>query len=598
MKVDKRTALVYNPIDSKIKKRTVQTKLEKISRDVAYDFRSMIANTASRLPEKDYLVYKRGGGLESVTFAGLEERVRALGEAFLEMGLSGERIAVIGETCPEWIITYLATVIIGGVIVPLDRELSPEAICGFIKKVNCKAVVYSHKFSETLEGDNTDLAGLDYRIRYAPEEEEKTDPSRPEKGVSSFLDVLNFGRKLVEDGSERFDDVPVDLEKVCAILFTSGTTGTSKGVMLCQKNLIHVINSSYQCTGFEESDTIVSVLPIHHTYEMSCGILTPLFIGATVCINDSLKYILKNFQLFRPTGLVLVPLFVTTIYKRIWESARKQKKDKFLKGGMALSQALRKVYVDPRKILFKSVQDVFGGRLKRIICGGAPMPADLVAQFDAFGIRLCQGYGVTECAPLISVCPEDDNRPGSVGKPLPGVQVKINVEEEEDGKEIGEILVKGPNVMKGYFDDEQATRETFSGSWLRTGDYGYLDEDGYIFITGRKKNVIVLNNGKNVFPEEIEEYLGKIDLVQECVVVGRKGEDDNIVVTALIYPDFARAKEMDLGDDLNEIGGVIKEKIAELNRSLPSFKQIRGMEMRRVEFEKNTSKKIIRNKIQ
>ena len=570
--------------------------MKKLKRDVAYDLRSMIAHTANRLPEKDYLVYKRRGGLESLDFQGLEERVRALGECFLELGLAGESIAVIGETSPEWIITYLATIIVGSVVVPLDKELSPEAISGFVKRAGCKAFVYSHKFEKMVEENKEAFDGVDYMISFSPEEKEVS-TGRPEKGFSDFLQFINYGRGLVETGFDRYDSVPVDMEKVCAILFTSGTTGTSKGVMLCQKNIIHAINASYQCTGFEESDTVVSVLPIHHTYEMTCGILTPLFIGATVCINDSLKYIVRNFQLFRPTGLVLVPLFVTTVYKRIWETARKSKKEKLLRGSIAVSETLRKVKIDTRSLLFKSVQDVFGGRLKRIICGGAPMPADLVAEFDAFGIKLCQGYGITECAPLISVCPEDDNRPGSVGPAIPGVQVKIDVEEEEDGKEIGEIIVKGPNIMKGYFGDDEATNEVLSGAWFRTGDYGYLDEDGFIFITGRKKNVIVLNNGKNVFPEEIEEYIYKIDLVSECVVIGRKGEDDNVVVTALIYPDFAKAEEQGLGNDLNQIGAVIKEKIAELNRTLPSFKQIRGLEMRRTEFEKNTSKKIVRYKI-
>ncbi len=569
--------------------------MNKLRRDIAYDLRSMIATTARSFPDKDYLVYKRNGGLESLSFAGLEERVRALSEAFYEMGVAGESVAVIGETSPEWIITYLATIICGGVIVPLDKELSRDAVCGFINKVGCKAVIYSHKFSRFFEEGSEDYQSIEYFIPFSPEEREEILDQKPEKGVCNFVDVLNFGRKCIENGAAFYDDFAVDLEKVCAILFTSGTTGTSKGVMLCQKNLIHAINASYQCTGFEESDTIVSVLPIHHTYEMTCGILTPLFLGATVCINDSLKYVVRNFQLFRPTGLVLVPMFVTTVYKRIWETAKKSGKEKLLRGSITASAALRKIKVDPRKILFKSVQDVFGGRLERIICGGAPMPADLVSEFDAFGIKLCQGYGITECAPLISVCPEDDNRAGSVGPAIPGVQVKIDVEEiDEEGREIGEIVVKGPNIMKGYFDDEKATEEVLSGAWFRTGDYGYLDEDGFIYITGRKKNVIVLNNGKNVFPEEIEEYLNKIDLVSECVVIGRTGDDGEVTVTALVYPDFAKADEKGLGSDLNDIAVEIKKSIAELNRCLPSFKQIRGLEMRRSEFEKNTSKKIIR----
>lgn len=569
--------------------------MNKLRRDIAYDLRSMVATTASRFPDKDYLVYKRNGGLESLTYSGFEERVRALSEAFDQMGLAGESIAVIGETAPEWIIAYFATIISGGVIVPLDRELSRDAVCGFIEKVGCKAVVYSHKLARFFEEGSEDYKTVEYFIPFSPEVKEEIVDQKPEKGIVPFVDVLNFGRKCIEEGAEKYDDFAVDLEKVCAILFTSGTTGTSKGVMLCQKNLVHAVNASYQSTGFEESDTVVSVLPIHHTYEMTCGILTPLFVGATVCINDSLKYVVRNFQLFRPTGLILVPMFVTTVYKRIWETAKKSGKDKLLRGSIAASAALRKIKVDPRKLLFKSVQDVFGGRLERIICGGAPMSADLVSEFDAFGIKLCQGYGITECAPLISVCPEDDNRPGSVGPAIPGVEVKIDLEEiDEEGREIGEIMVKGPNIMKGYFGDEKATQEVLSGAWFRTGDYGYLDEDGFIYITGRKKNVIVLHNGKNVFPEEIEEYLYKIDLVSECVVIGRTSEDGEVTVTALVYPDFTKAEEMGLGSDLNLIAGEIKKSIADLNRCLPSFKQIRGLEMRRTEFEKNTSKKIIR----
>ncbi len=560
----------------------------------AFDFRMMIADSASRYFDKEYLVYKCGGGLESVTFGGFEERVRAFSEALFELGLAGKTIAVVGETAPEWIITYLATIISGGVIVPLDKELSREAICGFTNKTDCRAVVFSHKCRHFFEEGREDYKTVDYFVEFTRATEYEVHEDEPQKGFCDFIDFLNFGRRLVREGSDRYESAPVDLEKVCAVLFTSGTTGSSKGVMLSQKNIIHAINGSYRRTGFDETDTVVSVLPIHHTYEMTCGILTPLFIGATVCINDSLKYIVRNFQLFRPTGLVLVPLFVSTVYKKIWETARKGGKEKLLRGSMSVSNVLRKVKIDPRSILFKSVQNVFGGRLKRIICGGAPMPPDLVADFEAFGIKLCQGYGITECAPLISVCTEDDNRAGSVGQPIPGVVAKIDVEEEEDGKLIGEIMVKGPNVMKGYFKDEAATAEVVHGAWFRTGDYGYIDEDGFIYITGRKKNVIVLNNGKNVFPEEIEEYLYKIDLVRECVVIGREDEEKNVVVTALIYPDFDRADEMGVGRDLNDIASAIKEKIADLNRSLPSFKQIRGVEMRRTEFEKNTSKKIIR----
>ena len=563
----------------------------------AFDFRTMIADTAARLPEKDFLVLQHAGTLKKVTFSAFQENVRALCEAFFEMDIAGKSVAVIGETSPQWIETYLAVILAGGVIVPLDKELSAEAVVGFINKVGCTAVVYSEKFATLFDEQAGELEKTLYRISFSQKETDAVSDDAPALGVSDFEQWIAFGKKLVTAGADRYDTNPTDMEKVCAILFTSGTTGTSKGVMLCQKNLISAINGSYCLTQFEEEDVVVSVLPIHHTYEMTCGILTPLFMGATVCINPSLKTVLRSFQQYKPTGLVLVPLFVTTIHKKIWETARKTGKERFLKTGIALSSKMRRFHLDPRRLLFKEVQALFGGRLKRIICGGAAMSPELVAEFEAFGIALCQGYGITECAPLISVCPEKGNRAGSVGVPIPGLAVKIEPEEEEDGKEIGEILVRGPSVMKGYFDDKQATDEVMRDGWFCTGDYGYIDDDGYIFITGRKKNVIVLENGKNVFPEEIEEYLDRIDLVKECVVVGRKGEDGGVLVNALIYPDFALASERGLGEDLSAIGEAIRKDVAALNRTLPSFKQIRGVEMRRTEFEKTTSQKIIRYKI-
>ena len=557
----------------------------------------MIADSAARLPDKDFLVYQYAGALKTVTFSAFQENVRALAEAFFEMGVAGGSVAVIGETSPQWIETYLAAILAGGVIVPLDKELSADAVTGFINKVGCTAVVYSEKFSSLFEEHAKELDQTRFLISFSPKEKDAAPGDRPADGFSDFDTWIALGKRLIADGADRVDQTPTDMEKVCAILFTSGTTGTSKGVMLSQKNLISAINGSYCLTQFEEEDVVVSVLPVHHTYEMTCGILTPLFMGSTVCINPSLKTVLRSFQQYKPTGLVLVPLFVTTIRKKIWETAKKTGKERFLKTGIALSSKMRRFRVDPRRLLFRDVQAIFGGRLKRIICGGAAMPPELVEEFEAFGIALCQGYGITECAPLISVCPEKGNRAGSVGVPIPGLSVKIDPEEEEDGKVIGEILVRGPSVMKGYFGDEEATREVMRGAWFCTGDYGYIDDDGYIFITGRKKNVIVLENGKNVFPEEIEEYLDRIDLIKECVVVGRRGEDGGVLVTALVYPDFALAAERGMGDDLNAIGEEIRREVAALNRTIPSFKQIRGVEMRRTEFEKTTSQKIIRYKI-
>ncbi len=564
----------------------------------ARDLFSLVRESAELYGDKEYLVYKKKNELQSLSFNALSEKVTAMAEAFLKLGFSATPVAVIGETCPEWIITYLAAVSSGNIIVPLDRELARDEIVGFIRKVGCRAVVYTQKYAPYFDGHGEDFEDGTYFVEIAAElpEDYTAELACPAPGHLNFEDLLAFGQAQLDGGDAAVFELEADLEKTAAILFTSGTTGTAKGVMLAHRCLVAAINSSYNMTNFDEDDVIVSVLPVHHTYEMTCGILTPILIGCTVCINDSLKRVVKNFQLYRPTGLVLVPLFVSTLYKKIWETAKKTGKDKLLRGSIRASSLLRKIKIDPRKLLFKSVQEAFGGRLERIICGGAPMEADFVKEFDDFGVALCQGYGITECAPLIAVCPEKANRAGSVGLPVPGLEVRID---KEEGEDYGEIVVKGPNVMQGYYGDEEATRAVLEeDGWFHTGDFGYQDEDGYLYVTGRKKNVIVLDNGKNVFPEEIEEYLEKIDLVCEVAVVGRKNEEGAVTVTAVIYPDFAVAKEMGLEEDLNAIGVELKQKIAELNRSLPAFKQIRGVELRRTEFDKTTTHKIKRYKLE
>lgn len=293
--------------------------------------------------------------------------------------------------------------------------------------------------------------------------------------------------------------------------------------MLSEKNAVAAVNSACEAVDFSADDTIVSVLPIHHTYELCCHIAAINY-GVTVCINDSLKNVLRNFAFFKPTGIILVPLFVNTMYKKIWDTAKKSGKDKKLAAAITASKTMRKVGIDMREKLFKEVREAFGGRLNKIICGGAALNPDYVEKFEEFGINIYEGYGITECSPLISVTPYYAPKRGSVGPCVQSCTAKIDGTAKNDKGFIeGEICVKGENVMLGYYKNEKATEEAFDEEgYYRTGDIGYMDGDGYIYITGRKKSVIVLNNGKNVFPEEIEEYLGNIDSIAESVVVGRK----------------------------------------------------------------------------
>lgn len=578
------------------------------------DLRSLVYDSARLYGDKDYFRYKREGEIHSLSFSDFAEECRRLTSALFEMGLSGKRIAVIGETTPEWVITYLATVNCGGVIVPLDRELQHEEILGFINKAKCEAVFHSPAFTEAFENSRAALAGVRYFVEL-PSNKKKYAPSHPyaeegdesnvkpvlrpqfplNEGFLPFAATTLRGKVLLDCGDTAADDYEFDLDRMCAIIFTSGTTGTSKGVMLSQRNLVSAINSSHHSTEFSYDDVLVSVLPTHHTYEMTCGILTPLLLGATVCINESLKTVLKSLLLYRPTALVLVPLYVSTIYKKIWDTAEKQGKKKTLETALKASGTTMKFGLDLRKVLFSSVRAAFGGRLKMIVCGGAPLNPDFVPRFDEFGISIVEGYGITECAPLISVNPAFAKKYHSVGPAVNGLDSRID-EPDENG--IGEICVKGPNVMLGYYEDQDATDAVIDeNGWFHTGDCGYIDEDGYIFITGRQKNVIVLNNGKNVFPEEIEEHLSDIDIIRECVIVGRENEEGQTVgLTALIFPDFDRAKERGL-DDILAVTEAIKKEVGILNRTLPGFKQIRGIEIRQTEFVKTTTKKIKRHKV-
>jgi long-chain acyl-CoA synthetase len=366
--------------------------------------------------------------------------------------------------------------------------------------------------------------------------------------------------------------------------------------MLSQRNIVFCAIQSSKLVDISSEDVLVSVLPLYHTYEMTGGILIALRNGCTICLNDSIANSLRDFKHYRPTMLALVPLFVSTIYKRILDTAEKKGASKSLALAVSTSKYLRLVGLDVRRRLFGEVLSALGGRIRTIICGGAALNPDLVARFEEFGISLKQGYGITECAPIISVVPYNVNRPSSCGIPIDGMQVMIDREKASD--ETGEIMVKGDNVMLGYYKNKQATDEVLTPrGWFYTGDCGYTDKDGFLYITGRRKNVIVLNNGKNVFPEEIEEYLERVPLISDSIVVGRKTDDgDTIQLTAVIYPDYEKAAEKNLIKD-DEILTFFRENIIKLNKTLVLYKQIRNIEIRKTPFPKTSTQKIKRHKV-
>ena len=522
---------------------------------------------------------------ETISYADFAAEIKAIAAGLDRVGLAGKRIAVIGETSHQWVASYFATVATGGAIIPMDKELAIEEIEGFLSGVDAEAIFYAGSFNEKIAHAIEAHPTLRVFIPFEPAEGTENEKILP------HAKLIELGKEALADGYALPERNGKDL---AVMLFTSGTTGTSKCVMLCEHNIIATANAACASVNFNSEDRTLSVLPLHHTYEMTIMVASLIY-GLQIGINDSLRNLMRNIAEVKPTAMILVPLFVNTIYKRIWDSAKKRGKDKLLRRMIPVSNAMKKVGLDLRRKLFKSVLDAFGGELRKIICGGAPLNPEMVKNFYSFGIQICEGYGITECSPLISVSPYFAQRRGSVGPAVPCCEARIADGAMGDkGFEEGEIQVKGENVMLGYYNNDEANAGAFTeDGWYRTGDVGYMDKDGYIYITGRLKSVIVLENGKNVFPEEIEEYLEAIEEIAECVVVGRKGEDGETVnLTAVVYPNRDLFPE---GTANEEIHKVIYGKILELNKKVATFKKIKDLEIRDEEFEKTTSRKIKRH---
>ncbi len=552
---------------------------------IFYDsLRHMVQVTAEKYRDKVLFDYLEGGEKKQWTYSKFAHAVESFGTALSLCGLSGKRIAVIGETHPAYLTTYIATVSTNSVIVPMDKELALSEIAAFFRHAEVDAVVYSATFNESI-GKSEEFDFLPCRIPIAPTAEYV----RSETCIS-FDDMVALGSEAIAGGNRTYAETEIDMEACCTLLFTSGTTGTSKGVMLSNMNLVSALNASTHSMAYGDTCTFVSVLPIHHTYEMMCGQLGVVAIGGSMLINDSIKHVMKNFAEYKPNTLILVPLFLETMHKRIFDEIRRRGMEKKVKLGMKLVTAALNVGIDLRKKVFGDITAAFGGNLTSIVCGGAPINPQIIKDFYLFGITVLEGYGITECSPLVAVNSPGKVRFHSVGKTVYGCEAKIDLDE---GQKTGEILVKGKNVMLGYYKDPAATAQVFTDDgYFRTGDVGYMDKDGYIFITGRKKNVIILSNGKNVFPEELEEYLSRVPFITESVVLGRKSGNAETMITAIVVPDLENPELA--GKTPGAIYDTVKAAINDINKRLPSFKHITNIEIRNEAFEKNTSHKIKR----
>ncbi len=521
-----------------------------------------------------------GDAVESVTYREFVRRTRAIGSQLRKMGFADKHIALTGENSYKWITVYLAVINSPGAYVPVDKELPFEDIVRIVNDSDSEILFYSKKFEKDLRENTDKFPNIKYYISLDSDEESEN--------FLSYDKLVERGEALLDSGYTEYLDNVNDTSEMRLLVYTSGTTGLAKGVMLSEDNIVSCIYHGLRVETIYE--TCLSVLPYHHTYEAVIGLLVSLHHHSTICINDSLRNTLKNLQEFKPEYIFLVPAFADSFYGRIWATAEKSGKDKMLKVLIKVSNGLLKIGIDMRRTLFKSVLSAFGGELKQIVAGGAPIRPEIGALFNSIGIPLINGYGITECSPLVSVNRLDDNILESVGYPLPCAQVRID--EPVDG--IGEICVKSPTVMLGYYKKPEETAKVIKDGWFFTGDYGKIDEEGRIYITGRKKNIIVLTNGKNVYPEEIEEYIMNSQLVNEVVVYSEKNEDgEEIALCAEVFPNFDKLK----ASGIEDIEGAVKAEVKKACSVLPSYKHIKTVTIRDTEFEKTTSKKIKRNTV-
>lgn len=533
-----------------------------------------------------YEKMKKGQPYESIRYKEMLEMMNGMGTALIDLGLKDKRIAVIGANSHKWAISYLGTVCGTGTVVPFDKELPATTLEDLVEQSEVSAVIFDKKYENVfVEIKKNPNNNLDVLINMQAEEDS-------DKSLS-WDNLLEKGKQLVAQGDKRFTEAQIIRDVMSILLFTSGTTGVSKGVMLSHGNIAEDLMAAPTILKVNPSDIFFSVLPVHHTYECTCGFLMPLYKGASIAYCEGLKYITKNLAEIKPTMFLGVPAIFELLYKKIWQNVRKQGKEKMLKNVIKINNKTKKIGIDLGKIFFKDILAVFGGNMRMMICGGAAINPEVLDGIRAFGINAVQGYGLTECAPLAALNPDTAPNPASIGIEFPGIEVKID-QKDEDG--IGEICVKGPNVMLGYYNMPELTDETVVNGWFRTGDMGYKDKDGYVFITGRKKNVIITKNGENVYPEEVEYLINLSPIVLESMVFEEPSENknDNRIAASVVL-DMEAIEEF-YGDDLSEreLEKLVESVIDKYNEENPIYKRIRRISVRKEPLKKNTSNKIIR----
>lgn len=556
------------------------------------DLKDMVRQSVELYGPKDAYLTKDvpGGEYRGISFDDFGQDIDALGTALLAKGLKGARIAVVGENSYKWVVSYLSVTNGTGVVVPLDKELPTNEMEGLIERAEVRAIFTSAKLEKKLaEMGKKALKGVDYIIRMTSSDAEAIKGPK----TVNFDDMIEEGRKLMAAGDRSFIDAKIDPYAMCSLLFTSGTTGTAKGVMLSHRNLVqNVVNmSKYVDIGIDGIG--LSVLPMHHTFEMTCHIMTSIYQGLTVCICEGLKYIMKNMAEAKCTHMLAVPLIFEQMHKKIMKQAEQKGQGTKLRKAIAFSHK-HALYNHPEvtKRMFSALHTATGGRMRLFISGGAAIDPQVIEDFEAMGVTMIQGYGMTENAPIIAVNRDCCSKADAAGFPMQGTEVSI-VDADENG--VGEVICRGPSVMMGYYNNPEETAAVLKDGWLYTGDYGMMDSEGYLHICGRKKNVIVTKNGKNVFPEDVEYYLLKSDYIEEVLVMGVEDpKTGDTVIKASIYPNYSLI-EREMGSvSEEELQKFFKGIVDHVNDEMPIYKRVKRITIRSTEFEKTTTRKIKR----
>ena len=550
------------------------------------DLKDMLKKSGEKFGDRPAYIFKteEKGKFKEITHKEFRDDINYLGTVLIDMGLKDKRIAVISDNRYEWGVAYLAAVTGVGVVVPLDKALPDNEIESLVMRSEVEAIFYSNKYDKIMnkmkEEGNTNIK---YFI--------SMDLEKKEKDIYSQKELMEQGKKLIEKGNREFLDAKIDAEKMGIMLFTSGTTAMSKAVMLSHKNICANLMDIASVIKIDETHRFLSFLPLHHTFECTTGFLYPISKGASIAFCEGIRHIADNIKEYQITTMISVPILFENMYKKVIKGIEKKGKLETVKKGIKISNFLLKFGIDIRKKLFKEIHDNLGGRAKLFVAGGAALDPEAEKGFNELGFKLYQGYGLTESSPVIAAEDDKYQRLGSIGKAFPSLEVKIENPNEEG---IGELLAKGPSIMLGYYNNEEATKETLKDGWLHTGDLAKIDKDGYIFISGRKKFVIVLKNGKNIYPEELETLVNKIEGIKESFVYGKPEDDGDYKICAKIVYDKEVVEGIYGTTEEEKLKEIIWQEVKKVNKTMPAYKYIREITITDKDLIKTTTQKIKR----